>query len=95
MIGLKENVIIGKLIPAGTGMKRYRNIKLSTDTYEGEAIAPEQEYSYNVNNYYEDYSNFDYEEELDAEEDYEAQDGESEGYEEEYTYEYADDYVEE
>lgn len=31
MIGLKENVIIGKLIPAGTGMKRYRNAKLSTD----------------------------------------------------------------
>ena len=31
MIGLKENVIIGKLIPAGTGMKRYRDIKLSTD----------------------------------------------------------------
>ncbi len=31
LIGLKENVIIGKLIPAGTGMKRYRNIKLSTD----------------------------------------------------------------
>ena len=29
--GLKENVIIGKLIPAGTGMKRYSNIKLSTD----------------------------------------------------------------
>ena len=59
LIGLKENVIIGKLIPAGTGMKRYRNIKLSTDTYEGEALSPEQEYSYNVNNYYEDYSNFD------------------------------------
>ena len=31
MIGLKENVIIGKLIPAGTGMKRYRNTRLSTD----------------------------------------------------------------
>ncbi len=31
LIGLKENVIIGKLIPAGTGMKRYRNINLSTD----------------------------------------------------------------
>ena len=31
LIGLKENVIIGKLIPAGTGMKRYRDIKLSTD----------------------------------------------------------------
>ena len=26
LLGLKENVIIGKLIPAGTGMKRYRNI---------------------------------------------------------------------
>ena len=31
LIGLKENVIIGKLIPAGTGMKRYRNVRLSTD----------------------------------------------------------------
>ena len=31
LIGLKENVIIGKLIPAGTGMKRYRNVHLSTD----------------------------------------------------------------
>ena len=34
LIGLKENVIIGKLIPAGTGMKRYRTIKLSTDGEE-------------------------------------------------------------
>ncbi|MFP3155950.1 DNA-directed RNA polymerase subunit beta' [Lachnospiraceae bacterium ZAX-1] len=32
LIGLKENVIIGKLIPAGTGMKRYRSIKLDSDT---------------------------------------------------------------
>ena len=31
LVGLKENVIIGKLIPAGTGMKRYRDTKLSTD----------------------------------------------------------------
>ncbi|MCR5738500.1 MAG: DNA-directed RNA polymerase subunit beta' [Lachnospiraceae bacterium] len=31
LIGLKENVIIGKLIPAGTGLKRYRNLTLSTD----------------------------------------------------------------
>ncbi|MEY8339152.1 DNA-directed RNA polymerase subunit beta' [Lachnospiraceae bacterium 62-35] len=31
LIGLKENVCIGKLIPAGTGMKRYRNVKLDTD----------------------------------------------------------------
>ena len=28
LIGLKENVIIGKLIPAGTGMKRYRNVRI-------------------------------------------------------------------
>ncbi len=31
LIGLKENVIIGKLIPVGTGMKRYRSTHLSTD----------------------------------------------------------------
>ena len=31
LIGLKENVIIGKPIPAGTGMKRYRKVKLDTD----------------------------------------------------------------
>ena len=30
LVGLKENVIIGKLIPAGTGMKRYRDVKLDT-----------------------------------------------------------------
>ena len=34
LIGLKENVLIGKLIPAGTGMKRYRSIKLNTDVEE-------------------------------------------------------------
>lgn len=32
LLGLKENVIIGKLIPAGTGMKRYNNISID---YEG------------------------------------------------------------
>ncbi len=31
LIGLKENVILGKLIPAGTGMSRYRNITIETD----------------------------------------------------------------
>ncbi len=31
LIGLKENVILGKLIPAGTGMKRYRSIQLHSD----------------------------------------------------------------
>ena len=30
LIGLKENVIIGKLIPAGTGMKRYQNVEIDT-----------------------------------------------------------------
>lgn len=34
LIGLKENVIIGKLIPAGTGMKRYRNVRLDSDLNE-------------------------------------------------------------
>ena len=31
LIGMKENVIIGKLIPAGTGMKHYANIRLDSD----------------------------------------------------------------
>ncbi|MCD7883316.1 MAG: hypothetical protein LUI87_06390, partial [Lachnospiraceae bacterium] len=41
LVGLKENVIIGKLIPAGTGMKRYRNVALDTsgtDDYEYEQM---------------------------------------------------------
>ena len=31
LVGLKENVIIGKLIPAGTGMKKYQNIHINTE----------------------------------------------------------------
>ena len=38
LIGLKENVIIGKPIPAGTGMKRYRNVKLDTDDMASDDI---------------------------------------------------------
>ena len=38
LIGMKENVIIGKLIPAGTGMKEYRNIKLDSDVNEEEEL---------------------------------------------------------
>ena len=34
LIGLKENVIIGKLIPAGTGMKRYRSVQLDSEKTE-------------------------------------------------------------
>ncbi len=43
LIGLKENVIIGKLIPAGTGMKRYRDVKLNTDLEEEEPEISEEE----------------------------------------------------
>ena len=39
LIGLKENVLIGKLIPAGTGMKRYRSVKLDS----GEVEVPVEE----------------------------------------------------
>ncbi len=34
LIGLKENVILGKLIPAGTGMKKYRNIAIEKETVD-------------------------------------------------------------
>ncbi|WP_042225470.1 DNA-directed RNA polymerase subunit beta' [Oceanobacillus manasiensis] len=34
LLGLKENVIIGKLVPAGTGMQRYRSVKASLDHLE-------------------------------------------------------------
>ena len=46
LIGLKENVIIGKLIPAGTGMKRYQDIKLDTGLVydeEQEALDEQEE----------------------------------------------------
>ena len=39
LIGMKENVIIGKLIPAGTGMKRYRNIRLDSDINEDDELS--------------------------------------------------------
>ena len=38
LIGIKENVLIGKLIPAGTGMKRYRSVKLDTELVSEEDI---------------------------------------------------------
>lgn len=40
LLGLKENVIIGKLVPAGTGMSRYRSIQLDDDNQE----LPERQY---------------------------------------------------
>ena len=43
LIGLKENVIIGKLIPAGTGMKRYHDVKLDVDAeFEAMTAAAEE-----------------------------------------------------
>ena len=50
LIGLKENVIIGKLIPAGTGMKRYRSTRLSTDARirAAAALAAKQEEELNA-----------------------------------------------
>ena len=44
LIGLKENVIIGKLIPAGTGLQRYKSVKINTEedkyseTYDGDLV---------------------------------------------------------
>ena len=46
LIGLKENVIIGKLIPAGTGMTRYRNIEIVPEVAEEETEAPAEETVY-------------------------------------------------
>ena len=45
LIGMKENVIIGKPIPAGTGMKRYRNIKLDSDERMNELLLDEDIFS--------------------------------------------------
>ncbi len=45
LIGLKENVIIGKLIPAGTGMKRYRSVKLTTDAVDELNVSEDGEFS--------------------------------------------------
>ncbi len=42
LYGLKENVIIGKLIPAGTGMKRYRDVKIDTIREKVEPVFEEE-----------------------------------------------------
>ncbi len=43
LLGLKENVILGKLIPAGTGIKRYQNTPLDTDQDEDITILDQEE----------------------------------------------------
>ena len=59
LIGLKENVILGKLIPAGTGMKFYRSVKLDSDNEfdeaeEGEETLNPDEFEGNYAEGYED-----------------------------------------
>jgi DNA-directed RNA polymerase subunit beta' len=44
--GLKENVIMGRLIPAGTGMEYYRRVKIAGEDVIEEEAAPEQEVSF-------------------------------------------------
>ncbi len=44
LIGLKENVLIGQLIPAGTGMKRYRSVRLNTDLKEDDELVLSEEF---------------------------------------------------
>jgi DNA-directed RNA polymerase subunit beta' (EC 2.7.7.6) len=56
LIGLKENVIIGKLIPAGTGMKKYRNVKISTETEDNNAGSD----MYKDGSYTDEFDTFDY-----------------------------------
>ena len=47
MVGLKENVVMGHLIPAGTGLKKYKNIILTGDEIETsvseEVVEPEKQ----------------------------------------------------
>ena len=45
LIGLKENVIIGKLIPAGTGMNVYKNIQISLQNPEEEIVSEDDKES--------------------------------------------------
>ncbi|MBQ6413443.1 MAG: DNA-directed RNA polymerase subunit beta', partial [Ruminococcus sp.] len=43
LVGLKENVLIGKLVPAGTGMARYNNIELEENYIPTAPVAPTEE----------------------------------------------------
>ena len=52
LIGLKENVCIGKLIPAGTGMKRYHDVRLDVDA-EFEAMTAAEKFAEDMEDDYE------------------------------------------
>ena len=69
LIGLKENVLIGKLIPAGTGMKRYRSVRLDSD------------YARDINT--DEYSFEEYSEELGDSDEFASDDFTSENYDSE------------
>ncbi|MGI6106509.1 MAG: DNA-directed RNA polymerase subunit beta' [Lachnospiraceae bacterium] len=43
LMGIKENVIIGQLIPAGTGMSRYRNLKINTEVAPADVMITDEE----------------------------------------------------
>ena len=43
LLGLKENVVMGHLIPAGTGLKKYKEILLAAEEVEAEPAASEEE----------------------------------------------------
>ena len=77
LIGLKENVIIGKLIPAGTGMKRYRSVKLDTDVQEEYMMSDDM---YGEGGYSDGFDTFEYPEEGYNEGEYYDQGYEGEGY---------------
>ncbi|MGB4661743.1 MAG: DNA-directed RNA polymerase subunit beta' [Mobilitalea sp.] len=77
LIGLKENVIIGKLIPAGTGMKRYRSVKLSTDMPDEFMISEDIE---GDGNYNEEFDNFEYSEEGYNEEEFSEDKSQEDGF---------------
>lgn len=66
LIGLKENVILGKLIPAGTGMKAYKSIEIDYDNMQEEDRAYQEELLAKENAKKEDFKHFD--DELDFEE---------------------------
>ena len=51
LLGLKENVIIGKLIPAGTGLSRYRNIDIIDENATNEALSGDDFIAADVNVY--------------------------------------------
>ncbi|MDF2537112.1 MAG: rpoC [Herbinix sp.] len=102
LIGLKENVIIGKLIPAGTGMKRYRSVKLDTDTqeefmlsedFEDDGDYPGQFDTFGYSDEFDDGYVADFDEDANNEDGFEVEDGIPEIVYDEDKYESDNDYL--